>query len=71
MDRLHAMRVFTTIIDRRSLSATAESLGISLPSVSRRLSSLERELGVRLIARTTPPRLSLIASLPLSAKVDN
>lgn len=53
MDRLHAMRVFATIIDRRSLSATAESLGISLPSVSRLLSSLERELGVRLIARTT------------------
>jgi DNA-binding transcriptional LysR family regulator len=53
MDRLRAMRVFATIIDRRSLSATAETLGISLPSVSRVLSALERELGVRLIARTT------------------
>lgn len=53
MDRLQAMRVFATIIDRRTLSATAETLGISLPSVSRVLSALERELGVRLIARTT------------------
>jgi DNA-binding transcriptional LysR family regulator len=53
MDQLHAMRVFATIIERRSLSAAAASLGISLPSVSRVLSSLEGELGVRLIARTT------------------
>src|SRR5271156_5444821 len=53
MDRLQAMRVFATIVDRRSLSATAETLKMSLPTVSRVLSALERELGVRLIARTT------------------
>ena len=53
MNRLQAMRVFATIVDRRSLSAASEALGISLPTVSRMLSALERDLGVRLIARTT------------------
>ena len=53
MGRLEAMRVFVTVVDRRSLSAAAKTLGISLPAVSRLLAALERELGVRLIARTT------------------
>ena len=53
MNQLQAMRVFVTIVDRRSLSAASEALGISLPTVSRVLSALERDLGVRLIARTT------------------
>jgi DNA-binding transcriptional LysR family regulator len=53
MDRLQAMRVFVTVLDRRSLSAAATTLGLSLPTVSRTLGMLERELGVRLIARTT------------------
>ena len=47
------MRVLVAVLDRRSLSAAATTLGISLPTVSRILSRLERELGVRLIARTT------------------
>lgn len=53
MDRLQAMRVFVTVVEHRSLSAAAATLGLSLPTVSRTLGSLERELGVRLIARTT------------------
>jgi DNA-binding transcriptional LysR family regulator len=53
MDRLQAMRVFVRVLDRRSLSAAATDLGISLPTVSRILRSLEHDLGVRLIARTT------------------
>jgi DNA-binding transcriptional LysR family regulator len=53
MDQLQAMRVFVTVVERRSLSAAASSLGVSLPTVSRALGMLERELGVRLIARTT------------------
>src|ERR1700760_86431 len=43
MDRIQAMRVFVTVLDERSLSAAAEKLGMSLPTVSRILSSLERE----------------------------
>jgi DNA-binding transcriptional LysR family regulator len=53
MDRLQAMRVLVAVLDRRSLSAAAATLGMSLPTVSRILSALERDLGVRLIARTT------------------
>lgn len=53
MDRLQAMRVFLTVVDRGSLSAAAATLGVSLPTVSRMLAGLERELGARLIARTT------------------
>jgi DNA-binding transcriptional LysR family regulator len=53
MDRLNAMRVFVTVVDQRSLSAAATRLEVSLPTVSRVLATLERELGVRLIARTT------------------
>lgn len=47
------MRVFVAVVDRRSLSAAAANLAISLPTVSRVLGSLEKELGVRLISRTT------------------
>lgn len=53
MDRLQAMRVFVRVLERRSLSAAASELGLSLPTVSRTLKDLERELGSRLIARTT------------------
>jgi DNA-binding transcriptional LysR family regulator len=53
MDRVHAMRVFVTVVDRRSLSAAAASLDVSLASVSRVLARLERELGVKLLTRTS------------------
>ena len=53
MDRLKGMRVLVAVLDTRSLSAAAVRLGMSLPTVSRILTELERELGVRLIARTT------------------
>jgi len=53
VDRLQAMRVFVAVVDQGSLSSAATALGLSLPTVSRTLARLERELGVRLIARTT------------------
>lgn len=53
MDRLQAMRVFVAVIDAGSLSAAATRLGSSLPTVSRMLSGLERDLGVKLVARNT------------------
>ena len=52
MDRIQAMQVFVAVLDERSLSAAADKLGMSLPTVSRILSGLERELGVKLIARS-------------------
>lgn len=47
------MRTFIAVVDGGSLSVAASSLGISLPTVSRTLTALERELGVRLVTRTS------------------
>lgn len=53
MDKLQAMTTFVRIVERGSLTRAAEALGTSLPSVVRTLAALERELGVRLLNRTT------------------
>lgn len=53
MDKLRAMSAFVAIVDRGSLTAAADALGTSLPSVVRTLAALERDLGVRLLNRTT------------------
>ena len=53
MDRLRAMEVFVGIVDAGSLTAAAEALGVSAPSVVRTLAAMEASLGVRLLNRTT------------------
>lgn len=53
MDKLQAMCVFVEIAERGSLTAAAEELEKSLPSVVRILASLEESLQVRLFNRTT------------------
>lgn len=53
MDKLAAMTVFVRIAERGSLTAAADALATSLPSVVRTLAALERHLGVRLFNRTT------------------
>ena len=53
MDKLRAMETFVRIVDRGSLTAAADALRTSLPSVVRTLAALEAELGVRLLNRTT------------------
>jgi DNA-binding transcriptional LysR family regulator len=53
MDKLHAMGTFACIVDRGSLTAAADALDTSLPTVVRTLASLEKDLGVRLLNRTT------------------
>jgi DNA-binding transcriptional LysR family regulator len=58
MDKLRAMETFVRIVDGGSLTAAADALSLSLPSVVRTLAALETELGVRLLNRTTR-RLSL------------
>lgn len=58
MDKLRAMETFVRIVDRGSLTAAADALSTSLPSVVRTLAALETELDVRLLNRTTR-RLSL------------
>ena len=53
MDKLRAMAVFVRIVDQGSLTAAADALNMSVPSVVRTLAALERTLGVRLMNRTT------------------
>lgn len=53
MNKLNAMATFACIVDKGSLTAAADSLDTSLPSVVRALAALERELGIRLLNRTT------------------
>ena len=58
MDKLYAMGMFASIMDRGSLTAAADALNTSLPTVVRTLATLEKQLGVRLLNRTTR-RISL------------
>jgi len=58
MDKLAAMRAFVAIVDEGSLSAAAQALDRAPPTMVRTLASLEQDLGVRLLARTTR-RMSL------------
>jgi len=53
MDKLLAMNTFVRIVEKGSLTAAAAALDTSLPSVVRALAALERDLGVRLLNRTT------------------
>ncbi len=53
MDKLAAMRTFVRIVDTGSLTAAASDLGTSLPTVVRTLATLERQIGVPLLNRTT------------------
>ncbi len=53
MDKLRAMAIFVRIVEDGSLTAAADALGTSVPSVVRSLAALEREVGVRLMNRTT------------------
>ena len=53
MDKFVAMNTFVRIVEKGSLTAAAAALDTSLPSVVRTLATLERDLGVRLLNRTT------------------
>ena len=57
LDRLQALRLFTRAVELGSFSAVAREARVSQPTVSKVIAALERDIGVRLIERTTP-RLS-------------
>jgi DNA-binding transcriptional LysR family regulator len=52
MDRITVMKSFVAAARAESFSAAARSLGVSGSLISRHISELERQLGVRLINRT-------------------
>lgn len=58
LNLLGSMEVFISVVDSGSFSESARRIGLSQPSVSRQINSLEEYLGVRLLQRTTR-RLSL------------
>jgi molybdate transport repressor ModE-like protein len=53
MDRIGDVALFFRVLDSGSISAAARSLDLSVAVASQRLKRLERELGVRLLHRTT------------------
>lgn len=53
IDRIELMQTFVRIVEAGSLSAAAVQLGTTQPTVSRRLQTLERLLGLRLLQRST------------------
>jgi len=53
MDRIELMNVFVRLFETRSFSATARDLGMTQPTVSKRLQVLEKSLGARLVERNT------------------
>lgn len=52
-DRIELLQTFVRIVEAGSLSAAAQLLGTSQPTVSRRLQTLERHLGLKLLQRST------------------
>jgi DNA-binding transcriptional LysR family regulator len=53
MDRLEDLRVFVRIAESTTFSAAARALNLSQSSVSRKIASLEKHLGLQLVKRTS------------------
>lgn len=53
MDRFHLIDVFIAVVDTNGFAGAARKLNISPPAVTRAINELERQLGVRLLMRTT------------------
>ena len=53
MDRLHLMTVLVAVGEEASFAAAGRRLGMSAPAVTRAIATLEKNLGVKLLNRTT------------------
>ncbi len=53
MDRLTAMQTFVRVVESGSFSAVAREANTTQSAVSKQVAALERELGARLLSRTT------------------
>jgi DNA-binding transcriptional LysR family regulator len=69
VDRIADFQAFVAIVDKGSLTAAAKQLGRSLQSISRSLATLEGDLGVELIARTTRRSATTEAGLAFYRRV--
>src|SRR5512135_2647600 len=52
MDKLRALHYFVAAAEAGSLTAAARTLQVSVPAVQKLVTSLERELGVKLFTRS-------------------
>jgi DNA-binding transcriptional LysR family regulator len=53
MDRLEAMSIFVAAVEAGSFSSASRRLDVPLPTVSRKVSELEKHLNARLLVRST------------------
>lgn len=53
MDRLDAMRIFDEVAGRGGFAGAARKLNLSPSVVTRAVARLERDIGVKLLIRTT------------------
>jgi DNA-binding transcriptional LysR family regulator len=53
VDKLQAMQTFVRVVEAGSFSAVAKEAGSTQSAVSKQVAALERELGAKLLARTT------------------
>jgi DNA-binding transcriptional LysR family regulator len=53
MDKLSAMRTFVRVVESGSFSAVADELRATQSAVSKQVAALEKELGTKLLVRTT------------------
>ncbi|MDD0972492.1 LysR family transcriptional regulator [Pseudomonas fontis] len=53
MDRFYEMQIFVTVAQEDGFAAAARRLGISPPTVTRAIASIEQRLGTQLLTRTT------------------
>lgn len=60
MNKLMWMHCFVRVVETGSFSAVARELGIGQPNVSRHIASLERDLGTRLLHRSTRQLLATV-----------
>lgn len=53
MDKLRALEYFIAAAQEGSFSGAARRLDVSVPSIAKLIGALERELGLRLLDRST------------------
>src|SRR5277367_2445257 len=53
MDHMEELRVFVRVAESATFSAAARALNLSQSSVSRKVASLEKQLGLQLVTRTS------------------
>jgi DNA-binding transcriptional LysR family regulator len=53
MDKLDRMQLFVRVVERRSFAAAAADLGLARSTATESIKQLERDLGARLLERTT------------------